>query len=412
MEDIVPSLLKLMQDDFQVMFDESEVISRLYAKVRDGTATYVEANEFAIEAGDILAKVFSRNISSSVLPDGKMYYNIAERVIGPMMSNNHELISSVTQQVQTILNKSAGIGIKAIKPGLNQDRIEGIINRVSSAEVFDDVAWILDEPVKTFSQSIVDDSIRENAEFHAESGLQPVIRREIAGNCCEWCKAVAGTYTYPDNVPHDVYRRHQRCRCTVDYIPKKGRVQNIHSKKWKSQEEYDKIEERKTIGISEKAYEMSDVSTGGKRNENPLTEEQISEAKEAAKRQGYEGQIIYSEYQNTSFHGSVEGERFHYMVIGTDAYPTELVGGSPNERISLDGCMAHEVIGHYEAWCKGTMQADPILEEVQASIRASKFGVGLSETERKVLYDDAIARLESVGKNIEDVVDILDIKER
>lgn len=250
MDDITPSLLSAIQTDFQEMFDKSSIISSLYAKVRDGTATYVEANEFAIETGDILAKVFSNNLSSAVLPDGKMYYNIAERIIGPMMSNNYDLISEVTQQVQSLLNKSASIGIKAIKPELNQDRIDGIINKVSSIDHYDDVAWVLDEPIKNFSQSIVDDSIRENAEFHAKSGMKSVIVRKVAGNCCDWCKEVAGTYTYPDNVPRDVYRRHQRCRCTVDYVPKNGKVQNVHTRQWRTEEEISMIEKRKSVGIN------------------------------------------------------------------------------------------------------------------------------------------------------------------
>ena len=71
----------------------------------------------------------------------------------------------MTEQIQTSLNKSSRIGIKAIKPELNQDRILGIVNKVSEAEAYDDVAWVLDEPIVNFSQSIVDDSIKANAEF-------------------------------------------------------------------------------------------------------------------------------------------------------------------------------------------------------------------------------------------------------
>lgn len=252
MEDIAPNLLKAIQTDFQTMFDKSKTILNLYAKVRDGTATYIEANNFAIETGDILANAFSRNLSSAVLPDGKMYYNIAQRIIEPMMKSNYDLVSDISTQVQNLLNQSSNIRIKAIKPELNVDKIEGIINKVSNAEHFDDVAWVLGEPIKTFSQSIVDDTVRENVEFHANSGMRPIIKRTITGNCCDWCRAMAGTYTYPDDVPKDVYRRHQNCRCQVLYDPKDGRkqVQNVYSKQWKIQRDDDKIEQRKTIGTS------------------------------------------------------------------------------------------------------------------------------------------------------------------
>lgn len=255
MEDITPGLIKKIQTDFQYMFGKSDNISALYAKVRDGTATYAEANNFAIETGEILATAFSNNLSSAVLPEGRMHYNIAQRIIEPMMVNNYNLVSNISLQVQEILNKSANIGIRAIKPELNTDKIKGIVDKVSSADDFDKVAWVLNEPIKTFSQSIVDDAIRENAEFHSKSGLQPKIVRRVAGNCCEWCSNLAGSYMYPDRVPHDVYRRHQRCRCTVDYNPGDGKIQNVHTKRWKNQEERDKIESRKSLGAKSKTEE-------------------------------------------------------------------------------------------------------------------------------------------------------------
>lgn len=269
MEDVTPSLLKKIQEEFQEGFDKSKLIVGLYAKVRDGTATYSEANDFAIEVGNILAEAYKNNLSSDVLPDGKMYYNIAQRILNPTMKNNYDLITDLTDQVQQLLNEAANIGIKPITPELNQDRIDGIINRIASADNYDDVAWLLNEPIKNFSQSVVDDSIRANSEFHAKAGLEPKIVRKIAGSCCEWCRALAGTYTYPD-VPKDVYRRHQRCRCTVDYHPGDGKVQNVHSKLWRSEEERDKIEARKGVGTKTKLSETPQENEKRIEQENGL----------------------------------------------------------------------------------------------------------------------------------------------
>lgn len=248
MENMAPDLLEALKSDFQKNFDQSKRIQGLYDKIRDGTATYAEANDFSIETGSILADTFSKKISSEILPDGKMYYNIARQTIEAMLINNYDLISDMSCQVQNVLNQSAKIGIKAIKPELNQSRIDGIVNKVSDADDFDKVSWVLNEPVKNFSQSIVDDTIKVNAEFHGKSGMQPRIVRKVAGNCCDWCKNLAGSYLYPD-VPQEVYQRHQYCRCTVEYDPGDGRRQNVHSKIWKTENERDKIEVRKNIGL-------------------------------------------------------------------------------------------------------------------------------------------------------------------
>ena len=280
MDDIAPSLLKAIRNDFESQFGKSDLIATLYKKIRAGTASYAEANDFAIEAGKILASAFRNNLSSEVLPNGKLYYNIAKQIVEPMMKNNYTLITEVTDQVQQTLNEAAGIGIKPITPELNQDRIDGILDKASSAEVYDDVAWALDEPMVNFSQSIVDAAVKANAEFHAKAGLKPKIIRKVAGDCCNWCKNLAGTYSYPNDVPDDVYRRHQRCRCSVDYIPGDGKVQNAHTKKWQSQEEYDKIEIRKRVGIRTKSSETPQEKERRIAKENGL----VDNAQKAAER--------------------------------------------------------------------------------------------------------------------------------
>ena len=244
-KDIAPELLKKIQEDFAERFARSEKIKRLAEKITGGAATYAEANEYAIETGELLAAAFKDNLSSDVLPDGKMYFNIGDRVVRIPMENNHRIVSEMTAEVQKGLNDVAGIGIAAQAPELNEDRIDGIVNRLSHEDDFDRVAWILQEPIVNFTQSIVDDAIRENADFHSRSGMSPKIIRRSTGKCCEWCDKLAGTYDYDSvkNTGNDVFRRHQRCRCTVNYVPVNGKVQNVHSKIWSSEGE----EERKAL---------------------------------------------------------------------------------------------------------------------------------------------------------------------
>lgn len=248
-KDVAPELLERIRNDFKIKFEENEKIKELYELMASGNATYKEVNEFAIETGRILTIVFANDLSSNVLPDGKMYFNIANRIIPDTLKKNHELVTDAGAQVQKSLNEKAGIRIRAIKPEINQDRIAGLVNKVSSADLYDSVAWVLAEPVINFTQSIVDDMIKANADFQYDAGMSPEIIRSAESKCCEWCSKLAGKYKYPD-VPKDVYRRHERCRCMVEYDPKNGknRVQNVHTKKWKTPEERDKIEKRKAIG--------------------------------------------------------------------------------------------------------------------------------------------------------------------
>lgn len=229
--DIAPELLKIIEIDFNANLNNNKTIMRIDELMKAGKATYVDANEYSAEVGKILAEVFGRNISAATLPDGRMYYNIAERILEPTLGKNHELISKVAEEIQTNLNKASGLGIKAVKVPVNKDRIRGIIERVSSETDYNKVSWILDQPIVNYSQSIVDESIKANAEFHFRVGLAPKIVRTSSGGACSWCREVSGTYAYPD-VPEDVYRRHDNCYCSVDYNPGDGKKQNVHSKRW------------------------------------------------------------------------------------------------------------------------------------------------------------------------------------
>jgi hypothetical protein len=257
-EDVVPGLLKQINTDFERGQLSSSTIKGLLDKLGQKQANYLDANDYAIEIGEILSKVLRSSLSNDTLPDGKMYYNIANRLLNETLGRNYELVSDYASEVQKNLNQKAKIGLAVQHPELNQDRIDGLVNRLSSEESFDKVSWLLGEPIVNFTQSIVDDSIRKNAEFHAKAGLSPKIVRRESGNCCDWCKEVAGTYTYP-KVPKNVYRRHQRCRCTVDYHPGNGKKQNVWTKKWSEDKRKSEIKHRKQIGLPDNDKPYSSV---------------------------------------------------------------------------------------------------------------------------------------------------------
>lgn len=245
--DVLPKLLEEVKNEFELAYGESEIIRNAFAKLKAKKATYRTANDFAIEIGEILSKVLGVSISADKLPDGKMYYNIAQRLLTDVLGRNYELVSGYASDVQKNLNDKAKIGLKVQVPELNLDRIAGIVNRFSSEENFEDVSWLLGEPIVNFTQSIIDDSIQKNAEFHYKAGLQPEIVRKSFFHCCEWCQEVQGNYKYP-RVPKDVYRRHQHCRCIVDYDTKNGKVQNVWTKKWNSIDK-ERVERRKLIDV-------------------------------------------------------------------------------------------------------------------------------------------------------------------
>lgn len=245
--DVLPGILQEVQERFERDFGKSGIVRNAFATLKAKKATYKTANEFAIEIGDILSKALGASLSADKLPDGKMYYNIAQRLLTDVLGRNHELVSGYASDVQKNLNDEAKIGLKVQVPELNLDRIAGIVNRFSSEENFEDVSWLLGEPIVNFTQSIIDDSIRKNAEFHAKTGLVPTISRHSTRRCCKWCDSLVGNYIYGEE-PNNFYRRHQHCTCVIDYHPKNGKVQNSWTKKIRN-ESSDELENRKRMNI-------------------------------------------------------------------------------------------------------------------------------------------------------------------
>ena len=228
MSDIAPELLEQVRRTFQTKRANDKTLGSLYWAIQDGRADYETVNRYAIRLGELLAESMKLKISASDLPDGRFYQELAEELIAPLLTDNYELISTAAVTAQNAMNRAAGIGLKAVKPTINRNRVQGLVDKVSSYETYEKAAWVLDEPVVNFSQSVVDDAIRENVAAQAGAGLRPTVTRIAESGCCEWCSDLAGEYAYP--VDREVYRRHERCRCIVLFDPGKGKVQNVHSK--------------------------------------------------------------------------------------------------------------------------------------------------------------------------------------
>lgn len=273
-KDIVPRLLSDITKSFDSKTKESKILKEKLVKLKNQKADHIDSNEFAQEIGEILSRVFRENITEERLPDGKIYYNIADRILNPNLKNNYDIINDYAKNVQFNLNKKAGIGLKAIDAEFNQNRVDGIVESVLKKDDYSVMINDLCSSVENFSRAIVDDFIEKNAEFHSKSGLKPIIERQMHGGACSFCKPLAGTYDYEEakmlaqtDPKRNPFARHRFCRCTVDYLPGNGKRQDVWSKKWKKVNEDDKIKKR--IELSNKTnFSINSKQFGKKSNKH------------------------------------------------------------------------------------------------------------------------------------------------
>lgn len=207
-----------IREAFADVVENDRHLKSIYNKISRGIATYEDADLFAMKVGKALANVFSDSIVT--------FDEDALRIVKGMLTQNNDLVSAVCEEVQTGLNKAAGVGIKPIKPNNARqvDRIGGIIEAVTNRPT-EEALVMLNQNTENLVVSLVDAYVKTNADFQAAAGLNPVIVRKWDGvtgshdtRHTDWCSSLEGTYDY-GNEPKNVFRRHRGCGCLVSYFP-------------------------------------------------------------------------------------------------------------------------------------------------------------------------------------------------
>lgn len=257
-QDIVPVLNEKIQSSFKNNCLKDRRLTQISKRIRDGTANQIDAHDYAEHLGENLSRALVTNLTADNLPNGTLYYNIAQRTVIPSLEENYSLVNDVSAQIQGIADKKAKIGLGAVRADFPSSRINGLIDKMTSDNIILEQAikW-LGEPIINNSEAFFDDFVKANAEFRTNVGLKATITRTVVSGCCKWCEDLAGTYDY-DSAPAEIYARHEFCRCSVTYQSRKT-SQNVWTKKtWESTPE--ELERRENIGKTTQMTAMERLS--------------------------------------------------------------------------------------------------------------------------------------------------------
>jgi len=219
MADVGEELLRAIRADFRRELGDSDSrLAKLLKRIQGGKGTMHDAALFSKECGAALSAAIAKNVVPENLPNGTLYYNIAEKILGGTLKDNYDLLNMAAQAVQEQTDSKLNIRIEPQKAEFPQERVHKIIN--AAADQTADSETInrrLDSPVRNVTESFFDDYVEENARFRDEAGLQTYLVRQTNGKCCDWCASLAGRFRYED-APEDIFHKHDNCTCTVDYI--------------------------------------------------------------------------------------------------------------------------------------------------------------------------------------------------
>ena len=192
---------------------------QLYELIQSGAGTYNTASEYAIRVGECLAKILRQNAPFESIAEWDL-----ENLIPQSLGLDHKYVEQACEQVQLTLNADAGLGINYVPPMFAGNRAYGIVAELRNNPEFVNIERTFYDQIVNFSQNVVDESIRVNANVLSNAGVQSKIVRHPEVGACAWCRAVAGTYEYADvrRARNDVWRRHENCRCTIDFITERN----------------------------------------------------------------------------------------------------------------------------------------------------------------------------------------------
>lgn len=253
MSDLGTEILADVEKTFARKLLTDKKLKKLANRVRDGT-DYAVANDYAVRAGELLSEAL--NDSTKTL--SFISSEVADEVLRPLLTNQHDIVAEVTNQIQANFNQAQNIGLAVQTPALDTNRIAGFVEKVSSYQTMDEARWMLKEPIINYSQAIVDQSVRDNAKVISKTTNRNayIIRKAEASGVrtikrgnrtvkytvpCKWCQNLEGKYRYGDE-PEDVYRRHEACRCTVTFVTE-AKKQDVWTKKeWTNEDADEQID--------------------------------------------------------------------------------------------------------------------------------------------------------------------------
>ena len=233
MADIAPELYEKIKESFEDNAKSDKKLNSLLEKLANGKATQEDISTYAEHIGSASSKALLEHMTADNLPDGRIYWNIAERTIKPSLKANYDKVNDYATQVLGVLDKADNIGLKAVQGEYPSERIKAIEDAACMVDkTLEEARKVLGEPVCNTTMAFADDFIKANSEFRYKAGLSPKIIRTDSHGCCKWCANLAGVYDYEAvRNGSDVFRRHDNCRCTVIFQNGSKR-QNVHTKKW------------------------------------------------------------------------------------------------------------------------------------------------------------------------------------
>ena len=386
-------------------------IAALLKKIAAGKGSFGDTMNYALISGELTGEQLAEVVLE--LTEDR------EELVRLLVHDRWEDINEQCAAVQTVLDESNALHLAPQKAPFPTERVMQIAHSLSDPTVSDDTIRRRARSVSNVVVSMHDDFIEANAKFRSGAGLQCFVTRETDGSCCPWCTRLAGRYKYPEDIPDEIFQRHDNCGCTVTYENGRKR-QDVWSKRtWEAPDkeaesqkptvfnreqaqklQADNAPKRLTYGAESGIINTRDIASRNLPNglrtapNHILTDDEILSLKKDIEAIGADLKIFkFNSGRRTGYDDVLDEIR-----VKGDILP-DLNSNHPRDRMSSRAALAHEYYGHRAN--RGTKLPNGAWnDEFRASYMAAKNCPNLSDEERRDLILDALERAKEKGITI------------
>ena len=221
-------VIKKIAKDFKANLNGNTEVRPLIKKMLKGTATYNDADKYALETAKALGKALSDNLQWGALSEVE-YQTVISQVLPAGLESTYESVSNYAGAVQRGLNERYDIKLKVLKTKINAEDILNITKKAKKATAYTEVAGAVNQDTMSFAQNVAVNTMKDNADFQNNVGYTVTVERiyDDVGlhnrkEPCQWCIEKEGVWEYADALANGVFARHPGCGCTIIYHAEKG----------------------------------------------------------------------------------------------------------------------------------------------------------------------------------------------
>ena len=133
MEDIAPKLYEKIEKAFTGKVNRDLDIRAFKEKLRNSQAKPEDVSLYARALGECASAALIENIRQDELPDGKLYWNIAERTIKPLLERVHRMVNDAALEIQKQIDSTRNVHLNPVRAEFPEERIRALLNGLMQA---------------------------------------------------------------------------------------------------------------------------------------------------------------------------------------------------------------------------------------------------------------------------------------